>query len=490
MRYLSFRFLILVLLTLAAYYLPALVLKRERSRGAVQRAVLLCASLAFYYLAGTLRGCCLFAATVIVSWALGLLLDAAKGRRGLSRLLFVCSLLLCLAPLLLIKTTPLFAPLNRLLEGSLIVPLGVSFYTLQIVAYLCDCRSGRTEPERSLFRYALFVSYFPQIVQGPIPRHKALAAEFARYHSFEPEEFVSGFQRVLWGCFLKLMIADKAALAVDRIYGAPAQYGGGYVLIAMVLYCVQLYTDFYSCVSICRGVSELFGVRLQENFRQPFLARSIREYWQRWHISLSTWLRDYVYIPLGGSRKGTLRTCVNLLLVFLVSGLWHGSGYQFLFWGLLHGVYLVLARLSAPLTKKLTEKLRIRTESFGWGLLMRVKSFALVAFAYHFFRADGLRTALRMLRSLFSSFTPWLFFGSAAFSYGLDVYDWVALLASVLVLIAAGVCRERRVPVRAAFNRQHLILRWFVYLLVICVIWVFGTYGFGYNAADYIYGGF
>ena len=412
-----------------------------------------------------------------------------EGRRRTA--IFLVCLLINLGLLGALKYTGfLLSAFRAPWEVHWVLPLGISFYTFQSVGYLIDVKRGKYAPEGNLLRYALFASFFPQIVQGPIPRHKALAAEFGKYHSFEPEEFVSGFQRILWGCFLKLMIADKAAPVVDTVFGDPSQYGGGYVLIAAVLYSIQLYTDFYSCVSICRGVAELFGIHLADNFQQPYLAVSVKDFWRRWHMSLSTWLRDYVYIPLGGSRKGPVRTYVNLILVFLVSGLWHGSKFHFLFWGLLHGLYQAAGRLFSPLTKKLTEKLRIRTDTFSWSLLMRIKTFGLVTLAWVFFRAPGLRSALHMLRSLFSEFTPWLFFGSLKFSYGLNMYDWAALLVSLLVLILVGECRERRLPLRAAFNRQGLVLRWAVYLLVICVIWILGSYGEGYNAAEYIYGGF
>ena len=484
--------MMLVLLTMIIYYVPAAFFKRERVRRSIQQGALLTASMVFYYFAGSIPGCILFATTVIVSWGLGILLGSQRLRQNprLSRFLLLCAVLLCLSPLLIIKTVSFFALLRERIGASIIVPLGVSFYTLQIVAYLCDCWSGKTKPERNLFRYALFTAYFPQIVQGPIPRHKELAAQFGRYHCFEPEEFVGGFQRILWGCFLKLMIADKAAPVVNLVFGQSEQYGGGYVLIAAVLYSIQLYTDFYSCVSICRGVSELFGIRLRDNFRQPYLAVSIQDFWRRWHISLSTWLRDYVYIPLGGSRKGVFRTYINLMLVFLVSGFWHGNGYHFIFWGLLNGAYQAAGKLFSPVTGKLVEKLRIRKESFSWKLLMRIKTFALATTAWLFFRADNLRIACRMIKNLFSFHTPWLFFGKSAFTYGLDVYEWATLLASLLVLVVMGELRERRLPVRSVFNRQSLPVRWFAYLLVICAIWVFGAYGVGYNAAEYIYGGF
>ena len=396
MRYLSFQFFMLVLLTLLVYYPASAFWKREELRRGIQRGALLAASLVFYYFAGSIPGCLLFAATVAVSWGLGLLLASPRlrARPRVGRVLFLLSALLCLSPLLIIKTVSFLAPLRERMGASLIVPVGVSFYSLQLVAYLSDCRSGKTAPERSLFRYALFASYFPQIVQGPIPRHRELAVQFSQYHSFEPEEVVSGFQRILWGLFLKLMIADRAAPVVN-----------------------QLYTDFYSCVSICRGVSELFGIRLGENFRQPYLAQSMQDFWRRWHISLSTWLRDYVYIPLGGSRKGQLRTYVNLMLVFLVSGFWHGNGYHFLFWGLLHGVFRAAGRFFSPLTKKAVKALRIRTTSFGWKLLMRTKTFLLAAAAWIFFRADNLRVACRMIRGLFSFHTPWLFIGRSALTW-------------------------------------------------------------------------
>lgn len=493
MRYLSYDFFCFLLLTMLLYYLPAGCLRGERLRAGLQQGVLLLASLAFCLYAGGLPALILFCATVALGYGLGRGMTALhrRARGGFrARLLFAGALLLTLSPLLLVKGCSWFAGLRALLGKSLIVPVGLSFYSLQIAAYLTDCYTGRIEAERSFPRWALFVSFFPQLVQGPIPRWAQLGPQLRVWHKFSPERCVSGFQRILWGCFLKLMIADKAAAAVDPIFAAPAQYTGWYVVLAAVLYSLQLYADFSACVSICRGAAELFGIRLEENFRQPYLATSIQDFWRRWHISLSSWLRDYLYVPLGGSRKGALRRDLNLLLVFLVSGLWHGNGWTFVVWGLLHALFQLAGRHLKPLTDRLCVRLRIDRSRFGWVLLGRVRTFALAAAAWVVFRAASLGDALRLFQNLFADWNPWLLFGAERFSYGLSVHEWFLLLGSIGILIAVSECRERRVPLRRIFDRQWLPIRWLVYLAAICALWVFGSYGSGFNAADFIYGGF
>ncbi|MBR1692865.1 MAG: MBOAT family protein, partial [Lachnospiraceae bacterium] len=281
-----------------------------------------------------------------------------------------------------------------------IVPIGISFYTLQIIAYMVDVQKGKIEPERNLLRYALFVSFFPQILQGPIPRFKQLSGQFQKEHRFVYTRFIESLMLMLWGFFQKLVVADNAAIIVNRIFGEYETYGGVYVLIGAFLYSIQLYADFAGCVCIARGSAGLFDIHLIDNFDHPYFSCSVKEFWGRWHISLSSFLKDYVYIPLGGNRKGKLRKYINLLLTFLVSGIWHGAGLSFLVWGMLHGLYQIAEDALAPVLTSLAEKLHIRTKTASFRLLLQIKTFVLVAFAWIFFRADSVRMALHMCRSV------------------------------------------------------------------------------------------
>ena len=202
-----------------------------------------------------------------------------------------------------------------------VIPMGLAFYTLQMLSYLIDIASGKINAEKNLARYALYISFFPQILQGPIPRWSELAPQLFEGHEIREKNLREGLQLVLWGFFLKWMIADKAAILVNTVFDRFPSYQGVYILIAGILYSLQLYTDFLACVTLSQGVAQLFGISLADNSHQPYFSRSIREFWRRWHISLSRWLKDYVYIPLGGSRRGTAQKYRNLLLTFLISGL-------------------------------------------------------------------------------------------------------------------------------------------------------------------------
>ncbi len=493
MKYLSFEFFAFVTIVLVLYYVVPMPFRQEKIRSVIRQGILLAASMTFYYLASSIRGGVLFLTTVLVSYSLGRGMERLRlyaGSAATRKLLFSAAILVCGMPLLIIKMTPWFPALNVSIRDNIIVPLGVSFYTLQIIGYVSDCYTGRIKAERNILRYALFVSYFPHIVQGPIPRYSQLSKSFAQNNKFSLRNITRGIQLVIWGCFLKMMIADRVCATVNMIFYNIDNYRGAYVIIGAILYSIQLYTDFYSCVTICQGVSEMFGISIGENFQRPYFAISIKDFWRRWHISLSSWFRDYIYIPLGGSRKGTLRKYINILVVFLVSGLWHGEGLNFIAWGLLHGIYQVIGGITFPIREHIWSGLKVDRGTLGYRLMKRTVTFFWVAIGWVFFRAKDLESAFCMLRNLFSEFNPWLIFGNERFSYGIDVHDWFLLACSLAVLLVMSAFQERGIKLRDAFERQPMPVRWSVYILAICVIWVFGAYGSGYNAIDFIYGGF
>jgi len=351
---------------------------------------------------------------------------------------------------------------------------------------LCGFRKRTT---KNFFRFLLYVIYFPHILQGPIARYNRLGVQFAKEHRFDYKRFCFGLQLVLWGFFLKYMIADRAAVFVNAVFASPDMYRGAYVVAAGALYSIQLYADFLACVNLSIGVAEAFGIQLVNNFDHPYFARSIKDFWRRWHMSLSSWLRDYVYIPLGGNRKGRVRKYLNLLLVFLVSGLWHGSGVQFLAWGAIHAVYQIVGDITLPVRQLLKDLLGIRQDSRSDALFQRVCTFILVAFAWVLFRAESLEVGLDMLGSVFTTRNPWVFFNDALLQLGLDWKEWVVLGLSVATLYQAGRLQER-MCVRDRILAQPLVYRWAFYVVAILIVIVFGTYGYGFNAADFIYGGF
>lgn len=364
-------------------------------------------------------------------------------------------------------------------EISLIVPLGIAFYTMQAVSYLVDVYREKYAPERNFFKYLCYMTYFPIIMQGPISRYDQLADQIFTPHRFSFDRMKSGLSLVLWGLFKKMVIADRAALLVNEVFGNYAEHAGIEIIIAALMYTVQIYTDFSGCVDISRGISEVMGIKLIENFSHPYFAVSIKDFWRRWHIALSSWFKDYIYIPLGGSRKGTFRKYLNLTVVFFVSGLWHGVGIHYIAWGLLQAFYQITGELTSGIRNKFYDLCRVDRESFSFKLGQQLTTFVLVNISWIFFRADGLTAAFRMLRSS-------LFFSGSFLNMGLDAKDWNVMILSIAVLLIVSLMQER-FSVREKLEQQNFIFRYAVYLAAVITILVFGMYGPGYSASQFIY---
>lgn len=478
MTYMSITFYLLVLAAAALYYLFPLKYRW---------LVLLAGSVYFYWQAvGAAGGMWIILGTTAAAYGAGLLLERVQ-----NKILLAAAVLLTAFPWLLIKNG------NYVLEILLhknpvewIVPLGISFYTLQIVSYLADIYMGRIMAQKNPAKFILYVMFFPQIVQGPIPRYDRLADQLYLGHRFDERIVAGGFYRILWGFFLKLMIADRAAVVVNEIFDNHYQYVGCYVLVAGILYSVELYADFAACISISRGVANLFGIQLANNFNHPYLATSIQDFWRRWHMSLSEWLRDYIYIPLGGSRKGKGRTFVNLIVTFLVSGIWHGAGLRFVVWGMLHAAYQIMGRLTDGLQKKAAKALGLKEAPEVKIWLQRIWTFLCVMTAWIIFRAENLTTGVRMIQSMFCVHNVWIFTNDALLSLGLDWKEWVVLAASILILVAVSIRQERGTAFSDVIFRQPVYVRWALYLVAIFGIMTYGVYGMGYDSQAFIYGGF
>lgn len=403
------------------------------------------------------------------------------------------ALVLTIAVNLAVLLTVKFYPLGEAKLGfpalSLIVPMGISFYTLQVIAYCVDIYRGKIEGQQNFFKYLLFVSFFPQILQGPIPRYEALGEQLYEGHSFDYRNVKFGFQLILWGMFLKMVIADRAAIFVNAVFPEYHFYEGTVLAVAAVLYSIQLYTDFLGCVCIAMGAARTFGVKLETNFERPYLAVSVKDFWRRWHISLSSWLRDYVYIPLGGNRKGKIRKYGNLLVTFLVSGIWHGAGFQYLFWGFLQGFYQILGEILEPIRKMLRKTLKIREEGRIWLLWRRFCTFLLITASWVIFRAADLRSGLSILKRILTDWTPWVLFDGSLYEFGIGVRSFFAWLLCVILLIVLE-HRQEKGSIREWLEGQHLIVRWGIYLGGIALVAVLGVYGPGYRATQFLYGQF
>jgi D-alanyl-lipoteichoic acid acyltransferase DltB (MBOAT superfamily) len=283
---------------------------------------------------------------------------------------------------------------------ELLLPVGISFYTFQTLSYSIDVYRGHIAPEKHLGMFALYVTFFPQLVAGPIERSTSLLPQFYRQHDFDRQRMIDGLKLMLWGFFKKIVIADRLAAYVNQAYNQPAGASGVDLLVATYLFAFQIYCDFSGYSDIAIGAARVMGFELMENFRRPYLAKSIAEFWQRWHISLSTWFKDYLYIPLGGNRVAKWRWCCNLFLVFLVSGFWHGANWTFVIWGALHGFYLVFAVLTNNVHGKLLQALRLDRLKGLVHASRILLTFHLVLFAWIFFRANNLADAFVIIEKI------------------------------------------------------------------------------------------
>ncbi len=313
----------------------------------------------------------------------------------------------------------------------LILPVGISFYTFQTLSYSIDVYRGTIKAERNFLYYALFVSFFPQLVAGPIERPDNLLPQLHAEHTFNTDDLAVGAKRMLAGFFKKIVVADTVAVYVDAVYNRPGETGGLAIAAATVLFAVQIYCDFSGYTDIAIGCARIMGYRLMQNFDRPYSAESIREFWSRWHISLSSWFRDYLYIPLGGNRKGIARELFNLLVVFLVSGLWHGAEWTFLLWGLLHGIYRVVGALTYKKRNALYAAVGLDTNAKPVRLFRTAITFALVCFAWIFFRANNTAELMQILETLFTTF------GAASFlsDLGLTLSGALTTVLAIAIMI-------------------------------------------------------
>ncbi len=475
MSYISFSFFFFVAALLLLYYLMPLKARPY---------ILLAGSLYFYIQSGW--GNTLWLLTLIaITYIAARVIEAVPKTR---KLLLTGFLIATIVSLIFVKFINYFLSLSTTLFSTaaltldVLVPLGLSFFTLQAIGYVIDVYRGKYPAERNPFKVALFLSFFPLVVQGPISRMNQLGSSLFSGHKFDYNRFMSGLQLSFWGLFLKLVIANRAANFADPIFASYDGYTGLSIVLTVLLYTLQIYTDFAGCVNICRGISQMFGVDLMENFDHPYFATSIKDFWRRWHISLSSWLRDYVYISLGGNRKGTVRKYVNLVATFIVSGIWHGVGIHYLVWGVYHGALQIAGELTKPLRQRVVKALKVNTDTFSYRLGQQLITFGLVAYGWLLFRASGLIAALKMTKRIFLDFINLDQLDALFFS------RWDLFILFVATLVLWGVSTlQTRMKLREKIAQQSLWFRWTLYLLLFFAVVIFGVYGNAYSASDFLY---
>ncbi|MBR4981880.1 MAG: MBOAT family protein [Lachnospiraceae bacterium] len=373
---------------------------------------------------------------------------------------------------------------------SLFLPVGISFYLFMSIGYIVDVYRGKIKAEKNIISYALFVSFFPIIMSGPIERAGNLLPQFKKEYlakiKFNTERIRDGFVRMLWGYFQKLVLADRIAVAVNTVYGSPESYGGAMVFVASLLYTFQIYCDFAGYSNVAIGIGEIFGIKIIENFRAPYLATSIADFWRRWHISLSSWFRDYLYIPLGGNRKGTIKKYVNVMIVFLLSGLWHGAGWNFILWGGLHGLYQVIGVLVEKIRRKVYRLLNVREDAFSLKGVKVSITFLCVNFAWMLFRITDMELFLRVIKR-FKDIQIWQLFDGTIYNLGLDRANVHLILIGLGIVVVVDFLNEKGISVSKCIAKERLWVRWPLYLAAIMIVLVCGMWGSGFNANNFIY---
>ncbi len=446
------------------------------------RWILLLAASYYFYMSWNVKYIVLILFTTFVSYAGAILIEKYKYKKFALCLTIVS----CLGVLFIFKyfdffsqavidIFKLFSIRLHPITLKLMLPVGISFYTFQTLSYVIDVYKGKIKPERHFGIYATFISFFPQLVAGPIERTENLLPQIKSEHKFNYEQAVYGLQLIAWGFFKKLVIADNLALSVDSVYDNLYQYRGFALIIATIFFTIQIYCDFSGYSDIARGSAKLMGIELMENFRAPYLSSSIREFWGRWHISLSTWFRDYVYIPLGGSRVSKLRNYFNLIVTFLVSGLWHGANWTFVIWGGVHGLAQIIEKIFNFNT-------HTRINTFKW-FFKTIFVFIFVAAAWIFFRAQSFADVIYIFSHMFDGIANLPVYiktgfdavqGQKRFFIGLSMilaaYDYIFVL-------------KNQEPIEL-LNRQNVFIRWFCYIAMGFILVFFSQKGAG---AEFVY---
>ena len=394
--------------------------------------------------------------STITTYIAGLLFEKNKHKK----LILVVTLVINLGILVVIKSE---------LVKNIIVPLGVSYYTFQVVSYLIDVYRNKYKPERNIAKYFLYTMYFPYLFIGPINRYDDISKTlFETDKKFNPQAAYNGILRIGWGFFKKLIISNRINVLISAITQNPSEYNGAFALFAMLLYSIQLYADFSGGIDIVLGFSKVLQINLKENFDNPYVSQNIQEFWRRWHISLSSWFRDYVYIPLGGNRCSKLRNYFNTLVVFLLSGLWHGVNY--ILWGLFHGIFLIIGKF-----------IKVKNKYVNITV-----TFLVVSFLWSFFIWPTAIQALQMIGSVFTTFNYQELF-SNILNLGLNLANYIVLIIAVILLITYDLKREK---INSKIKNLSTERKVIIFAVLVWIVLVFGMYGIGFNASDFIYNKF
>ena len=443
------------------------------------RTPLLLAASCFFYMAFIPAYILILAITILIDYTAGIYLERTHGRAR--RALLVTSIVATCAVLFVFKYFNFF---TETLVGfaslagwnitspalGIILPIGLSFHTFQSLSYVIEVYRGRQKAESNLVTYATYVMFFPQLVAGPIERPQNLLHQFYEHHSFDYYRVTSGLKRIAWGLFKKVVIADRLALYVNDVYAAPHHFNGLQLTLATVFFAYQIYCDFSGYSDIAIGSARVLGFKLMDNFAIPYSSRSIAEFWRRWHISLSTWFRDYVYRPLGGNRVSPARHSFNLLATFGISGLWHGANWTYVVWGLLNGLYLVFGLISKPIRDRVFGAINISEAHWLRRFVGIPVTFSLICFGWMIFRSHSLSDAAYIMTHFWRDWN----FGEIRTEQFLLRQIPVAIVSIVFLEVAQWL--HPRISLSGLLSRCVLPVRWAAYASFALIVVLFGVY--------------
>lgn len=512
------------LLGFFAVFLPIVIVVYQLTPSRYRFIVLLAADYVFFMLISGKLVLYLVSTTLLTHY-IGLWMERAdmvevcdkKAVMKTRRRILAFGVIVCLMILIVLKYTNFLGiTLSGILRkfGSrwyfksmrFLVPVGLSFYTLQAISYMTDVYRRTIKAEPNLAKIALYMSFFPQIMEGPIARFGETAEALYSGRGIEFDNLKFGYQRIVWGLFKKIVVADRIYPAVTNIFENYASYDGSIALFGAVCYTTQLYMEFSGSIDIVIGAGEIFGVRLPENFRQPFLAKNASDFWHRWHITLGTFFKDYIFYPVSLAKpvknfaKKVKKVCgknvskfvaptVALFCVWFCNGLWHGANWTFIFYGMYYFVLIFIENILEEPVRKITDRLHINRESFGYRALQFVKLVPIVVIGELFFRADTLKDGFMMLGKIFTDFHITQL-THLIVKLGMDAYDICVVVLGIVTVSVVGILKEKHIDIRKKIAGWNVVPRWIVWYAAVIIIVVLGAYGSGYAAVDLIYAGY
>ena len=504
MSFISAGFLFTIMITAFIYYLMP---KKY------QWVVLLIMSFAFYATYGIkYMGYIIF--TIISSYIFTIKMEACVDKKNRRRLLIAC--LLCNFGILtgmkyinffisnINAVGALFGSTAKLPGFKIIMPLGISFYTFQTMSYVIDVYQKKYEAQKNIFKLALFTAFLPQLLQGPIGRYDRLAPQFFEGHDFDIKNVEFGMQRMAWGLAKKLILADRAYVAANTVFSCLNTYSGVHIVFALLLFSIYVYCDFAGGMDLVIGASEIFGIHLDENFRQPYFSKNLGEFWRRWHISLGTWMKDYIFYPFsiskhmlhfgkfakkrfGKTTGRVLPICLANILIFFIVGVWHGASWKYILYGFYNGIIIALSNLLKPVYASMAKKCHINMSSRYWKVVSIIRTFIIVNIGWLFDACLTAELAFKAFTGIFRGFTFSVLANGSLLRLGLNMRDYKILIVGTVILFITSVMKEKGINLREFVAQRPLVVRWALYIILI-----FATAPFGYvgSTTEFVYAQF